>query len=187
MSFTVGRCRVRLDFAFFALAAAMLTASAAGGGNLLGLYAAIIHESGHIIALLLQGGTPERIKADASGLHMTVPDSHRSAFVLAAGAAVNFAAFVISMPFSVRFAAANLLTGLMNLTPVRPLDGGELLLLFLIKKKSAEKAASISNVISFAASVPLLTAGLYILFISKWNITLLIIALCLILRIFSDL
>ena len=108
----------------------------ASGFLRLGLLAAILHELGHILVYCIQQRHLPVIEVTMTGFCMRTAGerlSPRQRFVLAAaGPAVNFAlagvwALRLSQTTTIRgsaFWAANLLTGLFNLLPIPPLDGG---------------------------------------------------------------
>lgn len=86
--------------------------------------------------------------------------------VLLGGAAVNFLLFILfyfggawlgGPPRFLLFGAVNLLTGLLNLLPIRPLDGGRLLeraILRLLPPVRAMRVMSVTEAASGALLIP---------------------------------
>ena len=111
------------------------------------LAACILHEAGHYCAVLGVGGRVRELRLTAVGAEMKLDSdiqlSYSQDVLLAfAGPAVNlFAAWVAVRVGSNLFAGLNLSFGLLNLLPVRPLDGGRILtdVLSLFVPEQAEK------------------------------------------------
>ena len=116
----------------------LLLWSDASGFLRIGLYAAVLHELGHILVYLALFRRLPVIEVTMTGFCMRTAGerlSPRQRFVLAvAGPAVNFAlagvwAVRLAQAATIRgsaFWAANLLTGLFNLLPIPPLDGAQM-------------------------------------------------------------
>lgn len=152
----------------------------------------LLHEIGHIIAMKLTGAKLKSvcfnlgdvaINADSSKL------SHRSEiFVNLSGVAVNFllsllsfAVFAVSnAEFFKSVAISNLLIGTFNLLPVRFLDGGQLILLFLQKRFTPKSCERTVDILTLVFLVPIATMGLIFIFNSGYNYSLLFAALYLI-------
>jgi len=110
----------------------------ASGFLRIGLWAAFLHECGHVAAYLAMLHEMPKLEVNMTGFCMRTAGerlSPRQRFVLAvAGPAVNFAlagvwAVRLAQAATIRgsaFWAANLLTGLFNLLPIPPLDGAQM-------------------------------------------------------------
>lgn len=135
----------------------------------LGLLAGLLHEAGHLAAVLLCGGAPGRIAFEMTGIRMEEPSAGlspgREALVLAAGSAVNLLLAGISLAAGWEaFAAAHLVLGTINLLPVRGLDGGKLLVLLLSCVTDLYKAEQISFILQIVFNL-MVTAGCMLLFL----------------------
>ncbi|MBQ8001646.1 MAG: hypothetical protein IJ298_10740 [Ruminococcus sp.] len=105
--------------------------------------------------------------------------------ITCAGVAFNFTTSLISymfysfVPISIclDFAICNLCIGIFNLLPVRTFDGGQLIYNALLRKYSLKATEIVTNILTVLIVIPLATAGFYILLISKFNYTLLIVAI----------
>jgi len=172
-----------MDFSFFALIAA---ASVIGSWSMWGIAAALLHELAHVAAASACGYFPEKIRFCASGLSMTLPEHAKNTAIFAAGPAANIAAALLSLSCMPHFAAANIALAAMNLFPVPPLDGGELMMLLLGKRFSAPKAEKTGLFISVVSLTLFLTLGIYILLRSKGNFSLLAIGLWLFVMVYRN-
>ena len=138
------------------------------------LAAAVLHEWGHWMALRRFGGRIARLTITPFGAEMTVEDTTRLSYgaeilVTLAGPAVNLLLALILGLLGSRwegayvFAGAQLVLGVFNLIPARPLDGGRILWLltaWLTEPYTADRVAASVGVASAAA---LLLGGLVLL------------------------
>ena len=122
--------RIQVADSFFLLAAAVGLVDQAGVG-LQCLAAAAIHEAGHALAVRLCGGRVLTLRLTAVGgvlrYRLPRPGGRRAALIAAAGPLAGLAAAFAAAGAGMEvFAGANLLLSAINLLPVRPLDGGQL-------------------------------------------------------------
>ncbi|MBQ4313492.1 MAG: site-2 protease family protein [Clostridia bacterium] len=194
MSVTLGSCRIRISYYFFAMLAALCIAD--GGGIIIcGIVAASIHELGHLAAMLIfSHAAPEVVDITPFGLRISLRGGvflRRWMLVAIAGAVANMLCCALFgclctlwySPFLIRLAAANLCLAIVNLFPVEPLDGGQLIRAMLDRVLSCEQAERASFIISVLFLLPLATAGLYVLIRSQGNFSLLLLSLWLLLSI----
>ena len=185
MSFRIGECRVTVSFWFFAILA--ICAASGGSVMLYGVFAAVLHESGHIAtAYICAGRPPSTLDVTPFGLRMgAMPPGlrpSRELCVCAAGIAVNLAvaaaAFALNASGGV-LTAANICIAAVNAVPVEPLDGGSIVRLLLERTLAPENTERAMSVISVISVFFLTLAGTAVLFESRWNFSLLALALCL--------
>ena len=160
-------------------------------------FAVIIHESGHLLAMLKCGYAPEKIKISA--FEIKIFDSKRQSrsekqnfFIIFSGPAVNFICFIsfyllylLGNEFVLPFAISNLSVGLFNLLPVLSLDGGQLIFIILRQRVGADKAEKIVDIITFVTIFPLAVLGFIVLFESKYNFSLLFVCVYLIISLLT--
>lgn len=181
--FRVKGCRVRVNFYFFALlcAAAYFDRS---GKMLWGMFAAVLHELGHLTAmLLLLGHAPREISVTPFGIRIgsspLAEFEKGNLMVLAAGSGVNFLSFAATFGFLPDFAWVSLLLGLFNMLPVENMDGGGILRIALEKIMSEDSAVRVMNIVSWLTLTAMLMLGIHVLFITGYNFTLIGAALLL--------
>lgn len=159
--------------------------------------AVIIHESGHLLAMLKCGHAPERIKISA--FEIKIFDSKRQSrsekqnfFIIFSGPAVNFICFIpfyllylLGNEYVLPFAISNLSVGMFNSLPVLSLDGGQLIYIILRQRVGADKAERIVDIITFITIFPLAALGFIVLFDSKYNFSLLFVCVYLIISLLT--
>lgn len=173
-----GKIRICLDFSFFAVITLFLCFDTSGYG-FMGVVACLLHETGHILALIISGKTPERITFYGGGIKLGLAAGEkRSVFMLAAGSAMNFTAFAFFMSFAdmnsiypVLFAFINLMIGGFNLLPAGYLDGKLLLEALLIKTARPESIAPILRRIEAVTVTLMLVLAVFLFLAGYLNFT----------------
>lgn len=148
------------------------------------LLLSVLHESGHVAALLLFGGRVKFLRLSAFGMVM-VPSSNRlslyqESFFVLAGPMVNLFIALILLPFSAiafwnQISALSLLLGLFNLLPVSALDGGKALWYFLQMYFREETVTKAVRIISIVTLFLLGAFGLVLLIENHHNFSVLLI------------
>lgn len=128
-----GRLQVSDSFLLMAALAGFLDE---GGIAPLFFAAAALHELGHALAVRLCGGEVLCLRLTAVGgvlrYRLRRPTAARALCIAAAGPLVGLAAAWCGARLGYAlFAGANLLLSVLNLLPVRPLDGGEMMAVLL--------------------------------------------------------
>lgn len=130
------------------------------------LFAAVLHELGHIAAMKITNCAPKAVKCCPAGV-LIVGDTYKtaigSAFIAISGPLANFAATVLLLlaghitksQSAYIFAAVQFITGAVNMLPVKGLDGGTLMLILLrsLKLRSPEFVYSFISIFTAVASV----------------------------------
>jgi Zn-dependent protease len=150
------------DFTFFAVVAMFLTLDTTGFA-VMSLVVCLIHETGHLAAMLLTGQKPSSVTLRAGGVRISQlsTDNCQLSIVLA-GSALNIALFFalyFTVPktdiYPVMFAVMNLVIGLFNLLPLGCLDGKRLLAMFVPDKalQVIQAVTAVLVVIALAAAI----------------------------------
>ena len=134
--FNMKGTRIRLCFGFFA--AVMLYFYITGRDRLCftaAFISCILHECGHLTAMLLFRCPPDEICFYFGGIRIkpsyTYTSRGRMTIILLAGCVVNFTVCAISKLLHLEdMAFINLTMGVFNLMPFRALDGGHILALY---------------------------------------------------------
>lgn len=159
------------------------------GTVLWGMFAAAVHELGHLCMMRLLKCPKCRIRITVFGIQMVQEEYggygfRRDCLISLAGPLVNlnfFAAFAALGGFLPECGLQNapalsqLAIGLFNLLPVFPLDGGQALYSFLCEKFTLRTADLAIRAVSFFCLLPVAYLGFFVLFQSQYNFSLLLI------------
>lgn len=175
--------RVSVYFAVFIAVVLVLDST---GLAALAMLCALLHECGHIFVLWVNHIPVEKLSFRLFGIDMVLKSGYVLSYsqeeILAlAGCAVNFITCVPAFllynynVFPRQTGAVfifSFMLGCFNLLPVGSLDGGRALEAALCRKMSCDRADKICITISAVFIVPVAAAGIYILKLSGYNISL---------------
>lgn len=191
MKLDIGKTAFKIDVSFAAAVTLTLILDESGIGAL-ALFCCIIHELGHIVCLLLLGEKPKSVTLSFYGIKLERSGEYwgrlKETAVYASGPAFNFLFALFMLLFGEKTKSASvlsLLIGVFNLIPCRPLDGGNLLFLWLGGRMNEEKAEKICLGVSCIILAPMAAAGTAVL-LKTGNATLLGVTLYLSAAIFFD-
>jgi len=157
---------------------------------LLFLGAVLLHETGHLLALLAFGACPRRITLSLSGAKLVTHNPYlpykKEAIVFLSGPLAGFlgcifAFFLLRWHFTeggMLFFSFNLLLSLLNLLPVRGLDGGGILYALFCHFGEEYRAVRLAQALHGVSLAFLCAASLWVLKTEK-NASLLILTLSL--------
>lgn len=160
---------IRINISFAAIITLMLIIDESGICAL-ALFCCLFHEAGHILCLWAMGEKPERIVFSFYGIKLErLPTAFHGRIneiiIFASGPFANFVLSLFLILVSVTnetlktWSLISLITGLFNLIPIRPLDGGNILFSLLCRMMKTEKAEKICGAVSAFVTVPLLLSG----------------------------
>lgn len=141
--------RVCFHFSFFA-AVALLMLCGSGSAALYGMYACLLHESGHLAAMLILRRPVKRLIFYGAGIKLVQGENETlvkfpyQLIILASGCGVNFALYALCGGV---FGLMNLLVGLFNMLPLCSLDGGKIISLFFYHILPYERAAAAEKIL----------------------------------------
>ena len=179
MHFTIGTTRFTVSFLFCCVLALLILFD----NNVL-LYSFLMvcaHESAHLLAMYCCAVKVEVVRLEPFGIIIEKQDEEMpfsSQFMItAAGCILNFLLAVLFLflyfckQTEVHFTlfAVNVLLFSLNVLPIDGLDGGQLLTLFLIKRKGMQKARTIGKKVSLCCCVLLFISGAIICFKIRFN------------------
>lgn len=147
-----------------------------------------VHEAGHAAAILLCGGRITQIDVHIYGINIRTNgklNSYASDIVIYLSGAFFNALFAAVAFFYMRcvvyntqllfFFSVNMAYAVFNLFPVKVLDGGKALHRMLELACEERHAYLVSDIISFVSLLILTAAGIYILYVTGYNISLVIV------------
>lgn len=186
-----------VGFGISYLALAFLTLSVFIGKNDYGLLVclacALFHELSHIFLILRYCGKPDSVIINLTDVKINCDmnrlKTSQEVLINLAGPFANILLFcvlylmniIINLDALYIIAMSSLVIGVFNLLPLRTLDGGELLYILLSRFLSSRSVDIIFNIISIVILIPLAILGFTVLFASKYNYSLLLVTIYIIL------
>ncbi len=151
---------------------------------------ALVHELGHLLTMKLCGYKVKRFELTAVGGNIVCEDRHKAYFldiiVAISGPLINFILLIviyklIGLGFFARngmfYLAVNFLLMMVNMLPVSCLDGGRALSALLSYFVLPDKRERIMYFISLIFSTLLIAGGAYLLYLTGFNFSLLLIGI----------
>lgn len=163
------------------------------GSIIICFFSALFHEIGHLLAMKITGYRPLKIKLRLFDIQII--DNNRTArrftddlFIVLSGVIFNLIAFLVAICIFqatknimfLKIAVINASIGIFNAMPVSTLDGGQAIFILCCRRFSPDVSAKILDVMTFVMIFPTAIVGFLILFNSKYNFSLLIISVYLI-------
>lgn len=158
----------------------------------------LFHETGHLAAMTALGNAPQSVAFELTGINIKRTEQTgvsliREIIIALAGPFFNLIMFLLFVLLysqsgsskALNAASVNLILMTFNLLPVKGLDGGKVLYYFISKLVSYQIAKAILTVSSIIFILLMFSYGTYVLCVTRYNFTMLIIALMLSLSMFS--
>lgn len=196
MRFSVFGIPVLVTWHFLALITFMLSLQTEN--VLYAVLFSLFHEIGHLAAMTAVGNVPQSVSFELTGINIkrtleTGVSLAKEIVIAIAGPFANLIFFVFLMLIYLQngsvkcfnASCVNLILMTFNLLPVKGLDGGKVLYYFVSKFFSFKTANIILRCSSAVFILFMLLYGGYLLYITRSNFTMLIIALMLTLTMFS--
>lgn len=197
MSFFIKGVGIRIDF-LFAASVTLLMCFNTGDEIRCGILFSILHELGHLLAIIACGERPETVRFGIFGMTIIrkndITQDYKKEFITAiSGPLMNF--FLSFMLFGLyapcreeillKSALISLVIGLFNIIPVFSLDGGRALESVLLQRLPRDRCESVMKAVSVVFLVPMTALGFYILINSGYNFTFLAISIYLTVMLFE--
>lgn len=173
MTFRIKSTAVELNFWFAAVITFLLLF--AGNDSAVCFVLCILHEAGHLAAMLIFDSVPRKLELGYFGMKIVTGSrllsKKKEIITAAAGPCINIVcALLLFIMKKERWAQLSLGLAVFNLLPVPMLDGGRILSEFIENEKT-------KRFIGMAVSVGLLLLGIAIVLRTKRNFTVLIVSL----------
>lgn len=197
MRFFIKGVGIRIDF-LFAASVTLLMCFNTGDEIRCGILFSILHELGHLLAIIACGERPETVRFGIFGMTIIrkndITQDYKKEFITAiSGPLMNF--FLSLMLFGLyapcreeillKSALISLVIGLFNIIPVFSLDGGRALESLLLQRLPRDRCESVMKAVSVVFLVPMTALGFYILINSGYNFTFLAISIYLAVMLFE--
>ncbi|MDR1564054.1 MAG: hypothetical protein LBS74_03765 [Oscillospiraceae bacterium] len=189
MGFRIKNCKITISYYCFALIALAFVLRIAEE-LVVCLFAALLHEMGHMIAILwFTRRLPRRIKLKPFGLNIETDlmlsyTPWQRMLISLAGPLTNLLVYILCFSFLrgeastalYYFRVENLLLFGFNMLPIITLDGGNILLELLCKKRELHRAEALLCWVSLFTIMPIFFMGFYFAFNSSGNVFFLFMA-----------
>lgn len=198
MIFSFSGIKVEITFLFIAFIAFILSLKAPSN-VLITILSSLIHESGHLVSMIAIGNKPSKVRFELTGINIIrnqdIRISNKAEILISLGGPVaNAIVFVFccvclcfyNNDFILTVACINLILMVFNLLPVKRLDGGNALYYLLIQKFDISFSSKILQISSVFFISLIFIWGIYVFVASKYNISIIIIAIFLTLSLFND-
>lgn len=196
MRFKINNIPIVITWHFLALITFML--SLRTENILYAVLFSLFHETGHILAMTALGNAPQSVSLELTGINIkrtaqTNVSLTKEVIIALSGPFFNFILFLIFVLIysqdgnakAINAASVNLILMIFNLMPIKGLDGGKVLY-FTVSHFFSYKTAKIILALSSVFFILLMFSyGVYVLYVTRYNFTMLIIALMLSLSMFS--
>ena len=178
MKLTINNITVNAGFSFFATAALFLSAEMSKN-YLICLFFSLLHEFGHLVAMISVGCSIKEISFGSMGIKITKSNLTLSylqeCMVALCGPVVNLIFIIVLVAFKdnneLFYSSFNINLGLfiVNLFPISMLDGGRIVKFFLLNFVSEETVNKSLDLIDILVSLMLITVLIFALIYKVGN------------------
>ena len=198
MIFNIFGVKVEITFWFVALITFIISLNSPSN-VLVTVISSLLHEMGHLLIMTSVGNKPQVVRFEITGMNIIrQPDlkisTKNEVLIALGGPFVNFLCFFLSVIILcfyenetiLTFGCINLILMTFNLLPIKKLDGGMALYYILLQKYDNLTCSKILKITSVFFITLIYIWGIYAFISSKYNISLIIIAIFLTLSMFSS-
>lgn len=189
MIFNISGVKVEITFWFVAFITFIISLNVPS--NVLAtIFSSLLHETGHLLIMTSVGNKPQAVRFEITGMNIVrQPDlkiSTKNEILIALGGPlINLICFLLSVLILcvynneniLIFGCINLILMIFNLLPIKKLDGGMALFYALSQKYDNVTCSKIVKSTSFIFIILIYLWGFYVFVSSKYNISLIIIAI----------
>ena len=197
MIFNVFGIKIEITFWFIALITFIVSLNVPSN-VLITVFSSLLHETGHLLIMTSVGNKPQAVRFEITGMNIIrQPDlkiSTKNEILIALGGPfINLICFLISVVTLciynneniLTFGCINLILMIFNLLPIIRLDGGLALYYVLLQKHDNITCSKILKITSVIFITIIYAWGFYVFILSRYNVSLIIIAIFLTLSMFS--
>lgn len=193
MSFKLFSTKVTVSFLFTAMVSVLLLCDRTGFAFPM-LCSVVFHEAGHLAAMYVCGCAPTEVRLIPGSVQICMPTVtlKHEVFILVCGPLINLILFsvlfincyIFSNVWFLDFSVINLIYGAFNILPVKGVDGGSVLHIFLSRIFGLRKADTALNTITVITAILVLLSAVFLTVKGNANYSAYIMALYLILSVF---
>jgi stage IV sporulation protein FB len=193
-------CGIKVEITFLFVAFITFVISLKAPANLLiTIASSLFHEMGHLLMMILVGNKPKKIKFEIVGMNIIRDNNFsistkREIAISVGGPVMNFIVVIVSCIILCLYeshiiltcACINLILMTFNLLPIKSLDGGAILYFLLSQHFENALCRKILKITSALFIVVIYLWALYVFVITKYNFSLIIIAIFLTISLFQN-
>lgn len=197
MNFKIFGVKVEITFWFVAFITFIISLNVPSN-VFVTVISSLLHETGHLFVMTSLGNKPQAVRFEITGMNIIRQpnlkiSTKNEIFIALGGPIINFICFLISVTILcvynneniLTFGCINLILMIFNLLPIKKLDGGMALYYIFSQKYDNVICAKILKITSAFFIVLIYIWGIYAFISSKYNFSLIIIAIFLTLSMFS--
>jgi stage IV sporulation protein FB len=198
MAFNVFGIKIEITFLFVAFIAFILSLKVPSN-VLITVLSSLIHECGHLIMMIISDNKPKNVRFELTGINIIrnqdIRVSNKNEILISLGGPLMNLIIVISCciylcfynnNLIMTFACINLILMVFNLLPIKQLDGGNILFYSMMQNFDICFSSKVMKITSVIFIMIIFIWGIYVLISSRYNISIIIIAIFLTLSLFSD-
>ena len=198
MSFNLFGIKIEITFLFMALISFVISLEAPSN-VIMTIVSSMLHEMGHLVIMLILKYKPKKVRFELTGINIirnqeTEISTKSEIWISLGGPLMNFIIVIICCAILcvyndnsiLTLACVNLILMIFNLLPIKKLDGGMVLYHSLSRKYDLNFSYLILKITSIVFISLIFIWGIYIFIVSRYNISLIIIAIFLVISLFSD-
>ncbi len=198
MVFNISGVKIEITFLFVAFISFVISLNVPSN-VILTIISSMLHETGHLFMMFILYNKPEKVRFELTGINILRKQEMKVStkneiLISLGGPLVNFIIVMICCAFLclydnkllLTFAGINLILMAFNLLPIKKLDGGTALYHLLSKKYDIVFCSKVLMITSVVFILIILMWGIYIFVVSKYNFSLIIIAIFLVLSLITD-
>lgn len=166
---------------------------------LLTLIASLLHECGHLAAMMFMRNPPQKVVFELGGINIinqskTCFSLNEEIIIALSGPFINLILIFLSCfvytflknEKLLTFASVNIILMVFNLLPIKSLDGGRALFFLLAKNYDISFCKYIVNFFSIFFIIITFAWGIYVFAFTGYNFSIIIIAIFLLISLFND-
>ncbi len=198
MTFNIIGIQVEITFLFVAFISFVISLQAPSN-VIMTIVSSMLHESGHLLIMLLLDNKPEKLRFELTGINIIRKQdikisTKNEVLISLGGPLINLIIVILCCAFLIcynndkilTFACINLILMIFNLLPIKKLDGAAVLFYLLSEKYNFLACSKILKLTSAVFIAIIFVWGVYVFISSKYNFSLIIIAIFLFLSLFTD-
>ncbi len=189
MIFNILGIKVEITFWFVALITFIISLNAPSN-VLVTVISSLLHETGHLLIMTSVGNKPKAVRFEITGMNIIRQSDFKIStkneiLIALGGPLINFLCFLITVIILciysneniLAFGCINLILMIFNLLPIKRLDGGMALYYVLSQKFDNLTCSKILKITSVFFIALIYIWGIYAFISSRYNISLIIIAI----------